>query len=284
MVEANLNGNQGGAAVADGVDDLGAAMRAAADLTGDPGAGADDQNQNDAGAQAQVKDGEEAQVQAQDQEPEYVKSLRSELAEIKQWKEEQTRTYAEEQERAKAEQNKPREMTDQEWGDVEKRWGLIDAVNKETGEKEINIIPRRLIDTVIKTIQYGLNQQKDWFDKALHERTNSYQLDSVFSELEKRPNAPVSDVRQYSTAIREYLGKRYHPKDHSNPEYVLDAYYWSKGRGMKDAQKRIENNMEQKKRVIHPAGGGSAGQGKQTGGKEFSGDASAQAFLSRFDT
>lgn len=188
---------------------------------------------------------------------EELEQLKREIAEHRQWRETTEKKWAEEQKTRQPEER--RERTAEDWQKIEEGFGFVASKDPETGAETLRIDRRKFLGSLDNMFGVLANNLRQEFQNQLFENVNSFRMDSVFGDLEKRQGTPLADVRQYAEAMRQYLKERYHPKDHANPKFIEDAYYWAKGRGAKDMQKKIENGKEINKKVIHPASGGSTG-------------------------
>lgn len=221
-------------------------------------------------------------------EPAYVSDLRREVAELRSWRENQDKRFAQEQKPKVPEP--PRERTEQEWQGIEKNFGITKATRKDdvSGESitEMQIDSRKLLSGISSMMSSAINSVREDVESMMFEQMSPFLLEPVLADYEKRPGdkgGPLADIRQFAPQIREYLKDRYHPRDHAKPKYVMDGYWWAKGQQTKEIQKRAAAVNGQKMRIIQPAGGGSAGQTKP--GKpvaKSTGDASVDGFLAEF--
>lgn len=208
---------------------------------------------------AETIEAEKVETQTPEEIRAELQALRQELSEHKTWREKQEKVYAEEQTRRGAQEPK-REYSPQERDSIAKEWGFTTSIDKDTGEKTLAIDSWQMVQTTVKTIERGLQMLEEKMEKRLHENTNSFQMDSVMSDLANRTDAKgaklYSDIKNYSSGIKEYLKENHHPKDHANEKFILNGLWWAKGRGMKDVVKQIQNGNIQNKKVIHPAPAG----------------------------
>lgn len=160
---------------------------------------------------------------------------------------EQLKIRAEEQP-GKKEQEPPRERTPQEWAEVERGWGFSRGKN-EDGTEFINVDPRKMIERMNVMANQLLDITRKERDEAVHGSTSEIRFNTVVDDMAKK----TPDLKQYSDAIRDYLKKRYQPKDFSNPDFIMDGYFWAKGKGMKNVVKRVEQGQERNRKIIKPA-------------------------------
>ena len=78
------------------------------------------------------------------------------------------------------------------------------------------------------------------------EELQQFKKDSVINGLVQQKE--FSDIRTYMNGVNEYLNK--YPKIHHGKEELLkDAYYYAKGKGVKNTVKKIINRDEKNRRV-----------------------------------
>lgn len=139
-----------------------------------------------------------------------------------------------------------------------KGWGITQSKRKnpDTGEEEsyTNMDPEAFVEAVVGRLGMVLDMAKSYADQTIHGNTSEIRFDTVLSSMEKK--AGFQDIRQYSEAVRQYLKDRYQPKDHSNPKFIEDGYFWAKGKNLKNAVKKAIQSTDRNKRIVKPASGG----------------------------
>jgi len=144
-------------------------------------------------------------------------------------------------------------------------WGLhLRKFNGEDGKEqtEVNINPEQLVEGIVSRFNMVLQMAQEYTDKMVHGNVSDIRLDSVLSEMEKKPG--FTDIRQHSDAIKQFLKENYHPKDHSNPKMIDIAFNYAKGKGLKNAVKKAVQSTDRNKVIVKPAGNGAA-PAKETG-------------------
>jgi hypothetical protein len=157
----------------------------------------------------------------------------------------------------------PKEMTPQQWEEAEKGWGFARSKNPDTGEESLSIDPKKLLMRISASMDAVVARANEYTDKLVHGNVSDIRFDSVLGGMEKKSG--FTDIRQYSEAVKQYLKERYNPKDHSNPRFIEDGYFWAKGKNMKNAVKKAAAGMERNKTIVKPAGAGAPPAAK--GGK-----------------
>jgi hypothetical protein len=294
-----LGANGGGAPAAAGEEglDLGEAIAAAAGAGEDGGAGGEDGGEGGAGAgedgegarPGEGSDGGEGGAAGGDEQPLSVseqRALLQEVTSLRTWREEQENRFAEDREaqekrEAAARNQPPAPISDEEFSKIEARAGFVRTKDKDTGEERMAIEPRKLIEFVSGMVEFAVNKTRQDLEGQLHDNVSSLRIQDVFAQLEKDPTKKFVDIGQYRDGIRAHLKKRFRPQDHTNPEYIKEAYFIIKGQGLKDTIKRVEQRQVEKKRVIHPAGGGGGAAGGGNGKPPVARDSTAAAFLAK---
>ncbi len=284
-----MPGDPNGGAGAGGEDadeDLGAAIHAAAEGSeggggggegGGEGAGGDGKEGAEGADGGDGGDGAEAPLTAQE-----ARAMRQELSDLRSWREQQEQGQVKTREQEEAARNQPpKPLSDEEFAKLEGRFGFVRSKDKDTGEERMAINPRQLIENVSNMIDFAVGEVRKQMEGALHENVSSLRLRDSFESLEKDPSKEFTDIRQYSKAISDMLAKRYQPKDRTNRDYIISAFYEAKGRGLKDTVKKIENGRELNKKVVHPAGAGAGGGAPKGGAPKPTG--AAGQFLAAFD-
>jgi hypothetical protein len=149
----------------------------------------------------------------------------------------------------------PKDLTPDQWVEAEKGWGFARNKNAETGEESLAIDPRKLLMRISASLDNAVLRAQQYTDKLVHGNVSDIRFDSVMGGMEKKPG--FTDIRQYSEAVRGYMKDRYDPKDHSNPKFIEDGYYWAKGKNLKNAVKKAVDSTVRNKTIVKPAGAGS---------------------------
>ena len=109
---------------------------------------------------------------------------------------------------------------------MKKDFGFYKATD-ENGKEITGINPDAFAKGMLQFGRDMIRMAKEHAEGLVHGSTSEIRTDSIISDLATK----TPDIRRYTPQIKEYLKKRYAAKDHSNPDFIMDAYYWSKGRG-----------------------------------------------------
>jgi len=185
-----------------------------------------------------------------DQEPPYVQTLKQELSDLKAWRVEQEKIRADEQKRVESQPPKP--LTDNDWKDVEKRWGMsVTETQDETGKtsKSLNLDHRTFLDTNIKTISRAMEILRSELMNEIHGNTAPSRVESTVNALEHRQENPLKDIRQFLPIIREYLSQWHETRNHADPKVIEAAYWHAKGKSATNGQ----NSNQPQRKIVHPS-------------------------------
>jgi hypothetical protein len=247
----------------DGGEDLESAIEGAAELGPDlngqnPGEGeVGEENQVDQAAGGEGEDGAAGgeSSPAADDPAAKMAAMEARIAELTEFRENAEKRFAESQEKkGQEEPQKPRDEA--RWREIEKNFGFSTQKDKETGEETTSFDRRQFLQTLEGFVGNVARQIREDIESRFHTGMSRFTVDSAMSDLEKRPSNALPDIRQYSQAIKAYLAQWHRPEDHANPKVIEAAYYWAKGRGLKDAIKKVVNAQNKNLKVIHPKGGG----------------------------
>jgi hypothetical protein len=109
---------------------------------------------------------------------------------------------------------------------LQKDFGFT-RVKGEDGQEVTSISPEQFAKGMFNAMGEVLKMARDHAESLVHGTTSEIRVDSVISDMAVK----TPDIRRYAPQIKEYLKKRYSPKDHSNPDYIMDGYYRAKGMG-----------------------------------------------------
>ncbi len=208
-------------------------------------------NGQDDGAEPEGQDGQKPEPPA---EPEYVQQLKAELQEMREWKEQQEAAARKKPEGQQPQGvEKPREYTPQEWAHIEGAWGFQRGKDETTGTEYINVDPRKMVTQIDNAINWAVKRAVELSSGMVHENIGAMRVDSIMNEMTRKATGQFRDIAQYSGAIKEFLKKNYHPQDHANEQNIEVAYWYAKGRNMKNVVKQVEQSRERNKKVVQPA-------------------------------
>lgn len=211
------------------------------------------------------------------EEPPYVLEMRKQLDDLKTWREEKEKVFAREKEETES-PREPQPISEEEW---EKKiipsWGITQGAN-EDGSKYININPKQLITRIGEALSKVRSDMKSEYESMLHENVSVYRQNETLTDLEREHK----DIKQFAPQIKEYLKKRYHPRDHSNKDFNLDGYWWAKGQASKEIQKNADANRDKITKVVQPAGGGAGARQTVKPGQPVSASREVADFLNGF--
>lgn len=172
--------------------------------------------------QAVEGEGEEARgraaAPAAPEEPPYVLELREKLAAM----EEKLGARAEAQSPKEPE---PTKLTEEWFKENEKHWGFQTVKDEETGKDVTTFNQRTFLTEQMNFGRWVLAEARKYADQVVHGNVSDIRFEAALADLERKH----PDIRQHATNIKDYLKKRYQPKDMSNPEFMIDGYRWSKG-------------------------------------------------------
>src|SRR3990167_87799 len=125
----------------------------------------------------------------------------------------------------------PRIYSEQEKAAIEEMYGGVPFNGVMAFSRMIN-----------DTVQSAIKQIEGTFTGKL----SSIEKETVISALSKQKE--FSDIRSYMTGIETYL-KKFNPIYHGNREILEDAYWYAKGRNLKNAISKVANSSEKNKRI-----------------------------------
>lgn len=109
-------------------------------------------------------------------------------------------------ERLKPITEQPRQITEEQWVEHEKTWGLPRTAIAKTTEQSVKVY----------------NKMKEYVDAEL----GVFKKDLAINSLARDPK--FADINSLRSGIDEFL-KDFAPRDHSNPQLLQRGYYYSKG-------------------------------------------------------
>lgn len=190
----------------------------------------------------------EAHATETPEEPAYVREMRDQITALQ----DQLKTRAGNVDQPKApEPVQP--MTEEKWVEFEKSLGFVRS-RSEDGQETINVNPRTFAQSQREMLAYVLAEAKKYADEQVHGNTSEIKFNAVLEQL----SAKTPDVKNYSKAIQEYLSKRYQAKDRSNPEFMMDGYWWAKAQNRSNTPKPA-GGPPPKRRIVSPARPGGNG-------------------------
>lgn len=137
--------------------------------------------------------------------------------------------------------------------------------NAEGREEEITSLNHRQF--VKELMNFGreiLGMARQHTDTTLHSNVSDMRFEAILSDMERK----TPDIRKHGAAIKEYLKKRYAPKDQANPDFIMDGYIWARGnaaiRGTGPAKPGVKVRVvSPAKPGVKPAGGTALTQGER---------------------
>lgn len=157
----------------------------------------------------------------------------------------------------------------------------LSKTKDESGQEITSLNPDQLTKGLLNFGREILAAAKAHAESMVHGSTSEIRTDAILSEL----SVKTPDIRRYTPQIKEYIKARYQPKDFSNPTFIMDGYYWAKGKG---GPAPAANGDRSKVRVITPSRvtpGNKTGSAKPLGtiersmiGKEFRDEKELRAF------
>lgn len=108
--------------------------------------------------------------------------------------------------------------------EMEKDFGFA-RVKDEGGNEVVTMNQSQFVKGMLQFGRHLMNMSRSYADGLVHTNTSEIRTDSVISDLAQK----TPDINRYRSEIKEYLKKRYAPKDQSNADYVMDGYYRAKG-------------------------------------------------------
>lgn len=193
---------------------------------------------------------------ATEEKPAYVLELEKRLEEA----ESIIKSRAESQ--PKPAEEKPFVMDDKWLDEQAGHFGFRTFKDEETGKEVTSMSPRQFMKEIFGLVKHAVGEARKYTDETVHGNVSDMRFETVLSDLERKH----PDIRKYASAIKgDYLKKRYQPKDFSNPDFIMDGYYWAKGRG--PAPAAPVNTTKRNVKVMTPAPAGKGGgqpQGKNT--------------------
>lgn len=152
------------------------------------------------------------------EEPPYVLEMREQIAEMR----EKMEAKAETQE---PKDQQPPKLTEEWFKENEKHWGFATVKDEETGKDVTTFNQRQFLTEQMNYGRWLLSEARAYADKVVHGNVSDIRFEATLADLERKH----PDIRQHATNIKDYLKKRYQPKDFANPEFMIDGYRWSKG-------------------------------------------------------
>jgi hypothetical protein len=150
------------------------------------------------------------------------------------------------------EEEKPRELTEDQWAAEEERSGMTRQTIQYFGG-----IVDRMADKIISNIEnkYG-------------GRLSKFETTSALDDLSKEQG--FSDAKNHSANVSEFLNKYFDPKFHSDPGVLKSAVIHSRGLGMSKTITKIRGEGERNKKITGPGRPSSPTSGGTSSSKPLS--------------
>lgn len=204
------------------------------DPDGEGKSGADGEDGGEHEDEPGEKEGEEAELTPEQQE---IADLRAKIEAI------------EKGSKPKEEAAQPVVYTEEQKAKIEEKFGGMPFTQVEA-----------VTGLVARAVNQVLSQLEGRFSKS--------DKSSIIADLAKTKE--YADIGTYTQAIDKYLAK-FAPTMHGNKDVIVDALFWAKGQGLKNAVRKAISSGEKNKRIAGaarpaaPAGGG----GGKGGGFKF---------------
>lgn len=129
----------------------------------------------------------------------------------------------------------------------------------EDGQSYLDVNEWQLIDRITRMVNDGIQIAIQEGQKSIHQNVGDMRFDASVNSLK----TTHPDINQYTDEVRAFLKRRYPPQQHGDPKLIEEAYYYAKGKGIKNIVKKAVDSSRRNAQVVRPAG---SSQSRSQGG------------------
>lgn len=160
--------------------------------------------------------------------------------------------FAEKQPEEEGKREEPKPLTPEDKVRITKEFGFV-RKQGEDGQSYLDVNEWQLIDRITRMVNDGIQIAIQEGQKSIHQNVGDMRFDASVNSLK----TTHPDISQYTDEIRNFLKRRYPPQQHGDPKLIEEAYYYAKGKGIKNIVKKAVDNSRRNAQVVRASGSSS---------------------------